>query len=318
MDWPSAGFDWNRARAFLATVEEGSLSAAARALGQTQPTVGRQVATLEQELGVTLFERVANRLELTETGTVLLEHVRAMNDAASQLSLVATGQSTSVDGLVRIAASETLAAFILPPVVTELRRRHPGIEIDIVASLESSDLRRREADIALRNYRSTDPELIARKLRDSTASLYAAPSYLDQIGRSSSPAELSPDAEIFAFERGELMLRGLNAAGFALAHRNFPVRTDDHLVQWELCKRGVGICIMMDEVGQHEPAVERLFPGHPAPVTFPTWLTCHRELRTSRRIRVVFDLLAERLGSTSTRPASPLSADQELSERSSQ
>jgi DNA-binding transcriptional LysR family regulator len=295
MEWKNAGFDWNRARAFLATVEEGSLSGAARALGQTQPTLGRQVSALERELGVTLFERVGNRLELTETGAALLEHVRVMREAALQLSLTATGQSEAVDGLVRVAASETLSAHLLPPVIAELRQLHPGIDVDIVASLETSDLRRREADIALRNYRPTDPELIAKKLRDSRASLYAAPAYLERIGRPSSPADLSEEAEIFAFDRSDLMIKGLNAVGYRLEQRNFPVRTGNHLVQWELCKRGVGICVMMEEVGEDEPMVERLLPEHPAPVSFPTWLTCHRELRTSRRIRVVFDLLTQRL-----------------------
>ena len=104
-------FDWNRARAFLITAEEGSFSAAARALRSTQPTVGRQVAGLEEELGVTLFERVGTRLELTVSGLELLEHVRAMGDAANRTSLVATGQSESVEGNVSITASEAIAAF---------------------------------------------------------------------------------------------------------------------------------------------------------------------------------------------------------------
>ena len=105
-------FDWNRARAFLITAEEGSFSAAARALRSTQPTVGRQVAGLEEELGVTLFERVGTRLELTVSGLELLEHVRAMGDAANRTSLVATGQSESVEGNVSITASEAIAAFL--------------------------------------------------------------------------------------------------------------------------------------------------------------------------------------------------------------
>jgi DNA-binding transcriptional LysR family regulator len=96
MDWRSVQFDWNLARAFLVTAEEGSLSAAARELGLTQPTLSRQVAGLEEELGVTLFERVGRGLELTPSGAELLEQVRAMGDAAGNLKLTAVGQSTTI------------------------------------------------------------------------------------------------------------------------------------------------------------------------------------------------------------------------------
>ena len=110
MDWRSVSYDWNQVRAFLATVEEGSLSAAARALGLTQPTLGRQVAGLEAALGVTLFERIGKTLVLTAPGMELLEQTRAMGEAASRLSLAATGQSTSIEGHVRISASDSPAA----------------------------------------------------------------------------------------------------------------------------------------------------------------------------------------------------------------
>ncbi|MCJ7598755.1 MAG: LysR family transcriptional regulator, partial [Methyloceanibacter sp.] len=146
MNWRSVAFDWNQARAFLATVEEGSLSAAARALGMTQPTLGRQVAALEQELGVVLFERVGRGLTLTPNGLELVDHVRAMRDAASQVSLTASGQSQTIEGSVCISASEAVAAYQLPPILAKLRDIAPGIEVEVVASTAVSDLRRREAD----------------------------------------------------------------------------------------------------------------------------------------------------------------------------
>src|SRR5258707_11605252 len=144
MDWRSLNFDWNRARAFLVTAEEGSLSAAARALGMAQPTLGRQVDALEEELGVVLFERVGRGLTLTPGGVDLLEHVRAMGDAANRMSLAAAGQSQEIEGTISIAASEVYAAMLLPPILLRLRREHPGIQIEIVASTRASDLRRRE------------------------------------------------------------------------------------------------------------------------------------------------------------------------------
>ena len=122
MDWRSINFDWNHARAFLVTAEEGSLSAAARALGSTQPTIGRQVTAFEKELGIILFERAGHGLVLTPGGLELLEHIRAMGTAANQASLTASGQSESIAGNVCISASEVYAAYILPPILNALRQ----------------------------------------------------------------------------------------------------------------------------------------------------------------------------------------------------
>ncbi len=275
------------------TSEEGSFSAASRALGVAQPTVGRQVALLEEELGVTLFERVGRGLVLTSAGLDLAEHVRAMNDAAARLSLSAAGKSTSLEGTVCIGASEVISAFLLPPVIATIRAEHPGIDIEVVASNQASDLRRREADIAVRNFRPKDPELVAKKLQDGWARLYASPSYLASIGNPTTLEELSR-AELFGFDRSAVMIDGLKTIGLNLTAANFPIVVNNHLVQWEYAKQGLGICIIMEAIGDPEPSVVRVLDAiEPWPV--PMWLTSHRELRTNRRIRVVFDLLAQGL-----------------------
>ena len=290
-------FDWNRARAFLVTAEEGSFSAAARALSSTQPTVGRQVAALERELGVTLFERIGTRLELTVSGLDLLEHVRAMGAAANQTSLAATGRSESVEGTVCITASEAIAAFLLPPILEPLRREHPGITLELVISNEARDLHRREADIAVRNFSPEQPDLIARKVRGSTAHFYAAPGYIERMGPLDSAEDLAK-AEILGFERGENMVDMFKKfLDLDVRYDQFPIVTSNHLVQWELCKQGAGVCMMMDEVGAKEPAVVKVFPELPS-IPVPIWVVCHRELRTSRRLRLVFDWLAEGLAAS--------------------
>lgn len=299
MDWTHVRFDWNRARAFLATAEEGSLSAAARALGMTQPTLGRQVDALEEELGVALFERVGRGLTLTPGGLELLEHARAMGAAANRVSFAASGQSQSVEGLITITASEVMAAFVLPPILARLRQSHPGLEIKIVASTAIRDLRRREADIAIRSGKPTDPELIATRLRDTPARLYATPGYLRRIGRPKTQADLSRADFIGFSDDGDRFLDGMNAMGFTLTRKNIPIHTANHLVLWELVKQGLGIGVIIDEVGDAEPLVERVLPSLP-PIPVPTWLVAHREVQTSRRVRLVFDLLAEQLA-----PAKP-------------
>ena len=207
MDWKTVKFDWNRARAFLITAEEGSLSAAARALGMGQPTLGRQVSALEDELGVILFQRTGRGLTLTQSGLELMDHVRAMGDAATRVSMAASGQSQSVAGTVSISASEVTSAFVLPGIVTRLRQAHPGITIEVIATNSLSDLRRREADIAIRSVQPTDPDLIARKLKSGTAELFASKSYLDRIGHPSCSAELSK-AEFVGFDDNAPFLDG--------------------------------------------------------------------------------------------------------------
>ncbi len=290
MDRRSLNFDWNRARAFLVTAEEGSLAAAARALGLTQPTLGRQVAALEQEMGVDLFIRRGRGLELTPNGMKLVEHVRAMGDAANQFSLSATGKSEIVEGNICITSTELLATFILPPMVQKLRQLEPGIEIEIVATNDESNLDRREADIAIRGFRPTQPELIAKKIQDVKGHLYAATSYLQRLGNPKSIAELN-SANFIDVEKSGRLLSMLNAQGFSLSTRNFPVVTKSHNVQWELVKQGVAICGMLEEIGDQEPLVERVIIPEIDPFEVGLWLVTHKELRTNRRVRVVYDFL---------------------------
>jgi DNA-binding transcriptional LysR family regulator len=293
MDWRAIRFDWNRARAFLVTAEEGSLSAAARALGMAQPTLGRQVDALEEELGVVLFERAGRGLTLTPSGLDLLDHVRAMGEAANRMSLAAAGQSQSIEGKVVIAASDVYAAFLLPPILAKLRQAQPGIEVEIVVSTKASDLLRREADIAIRNFRPFEPDLVARKIRDVPARLYATPAYLDSLNNPQLPYDLQ-QADFISIDGSGMFLKGLNAMGFHLTERNFPILTENYLVMWELVKHGLGIGILDGLIGDAEPKVTRVLPDL-APLMFPIWLVAHRELNTSRRIRLVFDLLAKEL-----------------------
>lgn len=293
MDWRSVKFDWNHARAFLVTAEEGSLSAAARAIGTTQPTLSRQVDALEAQLGLVLFERAGRGLVLTPSGLELLEHVRGMGEAATRVSLSASGQSQAIEGPICITASEFYAAFLLPPIITKLRAAHPGIEVEIIASNAPIDLRRREADIAVRNFATTQPDLIVKKIRDDFAHLYAAETYLHAIGDPLTPQDLER-ADFLGFANTDVLIKGLNAHGLNLTKRNFPIICDNHLVQWEFVKHGAGIGVITENVGGREPLVRRVLPDMAA-IVVPMWLATHRELNTSKRVRTVFDFLAAHL-----------------------
>ena len=286
--------DWNHLRAFLATVETGSLSAAARSLGLTQPTLGRQVAALEQELGVLLFERLGRSLVPTLAGRELFESARSMGEAASRLSIIASGQSQSIEGLVRITASDIIAAHILPPILKRLHEVAPGIEVDVVAANEVRDLMRREADIAIRHVRPEQPDLIARRCRGTTAHLYAASAYLDAHGRAASALDLA-GAHFIGYSDTDGLVAELNARGVPVTRRNFQWTTGSVVTAWEMIRQGLGIGVMFRNVAEGAAGVESILPEL-TPFDVPIWLAVHRELHTSRRIRLVFDLLAEALG----------------------
>ena len=191
MNWQAISFDWNQVRTFLATVEEGSFSGAARALKSTQPTVGRQISELESTLGVTLFERSVRGPTLTEAGRDLLGHVRAMGEAATLISMAAEGHSLDVSGEVTITATDLLSAAILPAILAPLRQKSPGIRVQIISTNDTQNLLQREADIAIRHVRPEQSELTARHVGDFRANLYASSDYLDRAGRPRTPREVA-------------------------------------------------------------------------------------------------------------------------------
>lgn len=285
--------DWNQLKAFLETAETGSLSAAARKLGLTQPTLSRQVAAIEQHMGVTLFERVGKAMVLTPTGLDLLEHARAMGTAAEALGLAATGRSEAVGGVVSVSATDAVAAYLLPPIVQRLRDQEPGIAVEVVSSNALSDLLRREADIAIRHVKPEQPELIARLVREAQANFYASEDWVATYGHPRS-AEEAAHLPFVGSDRNGRYLEYLRQYGLNLSEDNFSCYSDHTVAHWALVRQGMGIGAMMKEIARKTPGMVRVLDDLP-PVRFPIWLVSHRELRTSRRIRVVFEALAEGL-----------------------
>lgn len=297
MGWNLIQFDWNHAKAFLVTAEEGSLSAAGRALGMSQPTLGRQVAALESELDVILFDRVGKQLVLTQIGLELVDYVRQMSEAASRVSIAASGQSQLLDGEVCISAIDSIAALCLPPIIQKLRLSHPGIKIKVIASNEQSNLGQREADIAIRNVQPTHPDLVAKKVCDVAARLYGAKKYLDKLGYPITIEKLN-NADFAGFNRSDESIAGLSYFGLTVTQDNFSVVSENHLVQWENTKLGIALGTMIEAVGDKEPLVERVLPDSEV-IHFPIWLVAHKQLKSSKRMRVVFDLLSESLAALS-------------------
>ncbi len=285
--------DWNQLKAFLETAETGSLSAAARKLSLTQPTLSRQVAAIERSMGVTLFERVGKAMALTPTGLELLEHARAMGAAAGALELAATGRSLAIGGVVSVSATDAVAVNLLPPLVRRLREKEPGIAIEVISSNALSDLLRREADIAIRHVKPEQPELIARLIREASASFYASEDWVRIHGHPRS-AQDAAHLPFVGSDRTGQFLAFLRQHGLPLSEANFSCYSDHTVAHWSLVCEGMGIGAMMDEIALNTPGIVRVLDEVP-PVRFPIWLVSHRELRTSRRIRVVFEALAQGL-----------------------
>ena len=224
----------------------------------------------------------------------LLEHARAMGAAAEALGLAATGRSQAVGGVVSVSASDAVASILLPPLVKKLREQEPGIAIEVIPSNALSDLLRREADIAIRHVKPEQPELIARHIREATAHFYASEDWVKTHGHPRS-AEDAAHLPFVGSDRQGRYLGYLRAHGLNLSDANFSCYADHTMAHWALVQQGLGIGAMMMEIARNTPRIVRVLDDLP-PIRFPVWLVTHRELRTSRRIRVVFEALAEGLG----------------------
>ncbi|MBO6885441.1 MAG: LysR family transcriptional regulator [Marivita sp.] len=295
MDWSSVTFDWNRVRAFLVTAEEGSLSAAARALGLAQPTLSRQVDALQTELGVVLFERFGRGLELTPAGADLIAHARKMGEAAMSLSIAAYGQSDVVSGLVTISASDAYAGLVLPPILKRLREQEPSITLRIVADNQATDLMRREADIALRNFRPKEPDLVARRLADAGANFFAAQAYIDRFGVINSDTDWA-NAQLIVPGPAEGFVSVMQSMGLPLTQASVAYECTSYLAMWEMVRQGLGVGEIDVRIGDADPSVSRVAPTV-QDLPFPIWLTAHRDILSNRRLRLVYDFLADALSS---------------------
>lgn len=277
-------------RSFLAVLERGSLLAAARRLGSSQPTVGRHVAELERQLGMALFERTGRGLVPTQVALSIADHARAMADNADAIGRILTGQSKQLAGAVRITAVQTVAVYLLPPILARLRAQEPGIAVEIVASNAISNLLRREADIAIRMARPDQGSLITRHIADPAIGAYAHEDYLRRRGVPRTPADLLHH-DLIGFDQEDLIIRRLQEIGLLVARDGFAIRSDDQIVLWEALRAGLGIGFTGIWRGSREPGVRRVLPD--LTFTLPMWLTVHREIRSSARIRVVYDFLAK-------------------------
>lgn len=287
-------FDWSLIPSFLAVLEQGSLLAAARTLRSSQPTIGRHVAELENQLGVVLFERTGRGLVPTATALQLADSARAMEASAHLLAQTLTGAQAQTRGTVRITASVPVAVTLMPELLVRMRQTLPDIQVELVSSNEVSNLLRREADIAIRMVRPAQGSLIARKIGNVTLGAYAHRDYLARRGSPRRPTELLQH-ELIGSDKDPTILHGFAGMGHPVGHEAFALRTDDFIVQWQAVRAGLGIGFVADYIARTDPEVVPVLKGALKAPALPMWLAVHREIRTNPRMRAVYDFLAEAL-----------------------
>ncbi len=281
--------DWSHVQSFLAVAETGSLSAAAAQLGQSQPTIGRHIKTLEDSLGVELFHRHARGLSLTEIGADMRPAAEAMRDAMATIALKAEAQSNTSHGTVRIACSDFMAHHVLPPILAQIRADAPLIQLVIVPSDHSENLLFREADIALRMYRPNQLELVTRHVADIELGAFAAKTYLNRRGRPTQIEDLL-EHDLVGYDTSTLITDTMHDLGWPGGPESFAVRCDHHPTYWEMVRAGCGIGFTQAPVGRADPLMEELTLDLQIP-PLPVWLTTHQTVRKAPRVDTVWQAL---------------------------
>ena len=282
--------DWNLVQTFFAVAETGSYTAAGKRLGSSQPTVGRHIHELETQLGAPVFQRETRGHRLTETGLKLIDHARAMHAAAARLSLETAGQAEALKGTVRITASVIVSHYLLPPIIARIRAAEPEIELELNPSDATDNLLFREADIAIRMYRPEQLDVITRHVGTQHFGVFATRDYLAAHGRPKDFGDLMRHT-FLGFDRSDLMIREMRDMGMPVDRSAFAIRCDNQTVYLEMLRAGCGIGVAPLNVAAQFPELQRVMSDLAIP-DLPIWLTAHAALKTSPRIRRVWDMLA--------------------------
>jgi DNA-binding transcriptional LysR family regulator len=284
---------WDLYRSLLAVLRSGSLSGAARDLELTQPTVGRHVAELETALGQPLFVRSQAGLSPAPAALHLRPHAEAMEAAAAALLREASGALGEPEGVVRLTASEIIGVEVLPPMLTAFREKHPKITIELVLSNLNQDLLRRDADIAVRMARPTQSALLARRLGGVPVGLYAHRNYLARHGMPRNLDELRQHA-IVGFDSDASAIRSFRQTGLPITRALFAFRSDNDHAQLAALRSGFGISGCQKRIAARDPDLVAVLP-EAFRFELEMWLVMHEDLRASRRVRLLYDHLADAL-----------------------
>lgn len=291
--------DWNLYASFREVMRQGSLSAAARALGLTQPTLGRHVAALEAALGAALFTRSPQGLAPTAAALDLLPRVEDMHAAAQAAARAVSGGPSGETGVVRLTASEIIGGVVLPPILAAFRETHPGVVVELTLTNRNEDLLRRDADIAVRMVRPAQSALVARRLGTVAIGLYAHRRYVAAHGLPRTLEALAGHP-VIGFDRDDTARRSIAADGPMVSRETFAFRCDSDLAQLAALRAGFGVGGCQRGIAADDPD---LLPVLPDAVRFELemWLAMHEDLRAVGRVRLMFEHLAGALAAYARR-----------------
>jgi DNA-binding transcriptional LysR family regulator len=281
---------WELYRTFLEVARESSLSGAARRLAISQPTVGRHIDALEAALGLSLFSRSPHGLIPTPAALGLMPHAQSMAAAAAALARAASGEAAAEHGVVRVTASEVMGAEVLPTILAGFRREHPGIELELALTNWNEDLLRRDADIAVRMVRPTQNALVARRIGKVKLGLYAHKDYLAKFGTPESIADIDAHG-LIGFDRDDHSFRSVGPLPAEITRENFCFRCDSDLAQLAALRAGVGIGGCHVNLAARTPELAPVLPKA-VQFTLEVWLAMHEDLKSTLRVRLLFDQLA--------------------------
>jgi DNA-binding transcriptional LysR family regulator len=291
---------WDLYRSFLAVLRTGSLSAAARDLGLTQPTVGRHIEALEAALGYPLFSRSQQGLFPSEAALALKPYAETIASTVSALQRHASGELCAINGTVRIAASDVIGVEVLPPVLARLQQDHPGLNLELSLSDTVEDVLRREADIAVRMTRPRQDALLARHIGEIPIGLFAHRAYLQHAGIPQTLSELTRH-HLIGYDQKTAYIR--QAADAIRAQMpEFPdfeaitwsYRTDSNIAQLSAIRAGAGIGFCQVAIARRDPdLVQVLADDFRLPLD--TWVVMHEDLKLLPRQKAVFDALVKGL-----------------------
>jgi DNA-binding transcriptional LysR family regulator len=285
----SVALSWDLLGAFRAVMRSGSLSGAARALGVAQPTVRRQIETLEEGLGVVLFTRSQTGLVATETAIAALPYAESMAGVAEALVRSVSAPADAELGTVRVTCSEVVGVEVLPPILADLQRAHPKLQIELSLTNSNEDLLRREADVAVRMAQPTQSALVAKRVGNVKLGVFASEAYLADHALPRTPAELLRGHAIIGKDRDTTLLAALAAAGLPLKRKDFALRTDSDAAYIAALRAGVGVGMCQVPLAAGPPPLRRILPK--LALELPVWVVTHEDLRASRRVSLVFEHL---------------------------
>lgn len=282
------GMEWSDLKIFLAVARAGTLGAAARQLGQTQPTMGRRLRALEQAVGQTLFQRTRDGFVLTAEGEAVLAHAERIEEEAIAFERTLAGQGRALEGMLRVSASDWFGARVLTPVLAGFTRAHPGVTVELVTDARLFSLARREADLVVRIRPFDEPEVVQRRLTHVPYALYAA---------AGTPPPVAGDGAGSALVTMDTAFEALPDVGWLtrlLPRARIAFRSNNREAQARACAAGAGFAVLPRPLGDAEPGLAAIDLGE-APPGRDVWIGFHRDLRRLARLRALLDTLLDRL-----------------------